>query len=120
MIERYKDSRGVDSYKGVKPSTPFDSLDFVKLKDQPWSVMQWALHTNIGTLTVVDRMTGFGCRDVESGYRDMDNNFYLAMGGFDVRVCGAKTMQDAIDWVKVNNSWGDVLGSYVDKVAEEL
>ncbi len=100
MIERYKDPRGVNRYKGVKPSTPFDSLDFVKLKDQPPSLAQWALHTNIGTLTVVDRMAGFGWWEPESGYRDMDKNFYLAMGGFDVRVCGAKTMQDAIDWVK--------------------
>ena len=46
---------------------------------------QFALHTNLGSLTVLDRMTGFGWRDIETGYRDQDGKFWLASGGFDVR-----------------------------------
>ena len=61
---------------------------------------QWALHTNLGSLTVLDRMTGFGWRDTETGYRDPDGKFWLASGMRDVRRSKAVTTQDAIDWVK--------------------
>lgn len=63
---------------------------------------QFAFHTNIGSLTVLDRMTGFGWRDTETGFRDTEGNFWLASGGFDVRLSGAKTISEAIQWVKSN------------------
>lgn len=70
---------------------------------------QWALHTNLGSLTVLDRMTGFGWRDVETGYRDQNGNFWLASGNYDVRYSGAKNLGDAIKWVKdrANNCVGE-------------
>ncbi len=38
-----------------------------------------------GRITVVDRMTGFGWRDVETGYRCPSGQFWLASGGYDIR-----------------------------------
>lgn len=70
---------------------------------------QWALHTDVGSLTVLDRMTGFGWRDVETGYRDTEGKFWLASGNCDVRDSGAKTLGEAIQWVKslANNCVGE-------------
>jgi len=59
---------------------------------------------NGGTLTVLDRMTGWGdgIRDIESGYKDKDDKFWLASGNFDIRQCGEITIAQAIDLVKRN------------------
>ena len=38
-----------------------------------------------GRITVVDRMTGFGWRDVETGYLCPSGQFWLACGGVDIR-----------------------------------
>lgn len=38
-----------------------------------------------GRISVVDRMTGFGWRDVETGYRCPSGQFWLASGGYDIR-----------------------------------
>ena len=40
---------------------------------------------NSGRVTVLDRMTGFGYRDIETGYRSPCGGFWLASGGYDVR-----------------------------------
>lgn len=61
---------------------------------------QMAFHSNLGSITVLDRMTGFGHRDTETGYRDTEGNFWLASCGRDVRESGAKTVGEAIQWVK--------------------
>ena len=61
---------------------------------------QIALHTNLGSLTVLDRLTGFGWRDVETGYRDTNGEFWLASGNQDVMMSGVKTIGEAIKWVK--------------------
>jgi hypothetical protein len=62
---------------------------------------QWALHTSLGSLTVVARMTGYGWHDIESGFRSPDKKFWLASGYRDVRrSSGAKTLGEAIEWVK--------------------
>lgn len=70
---------------------------------------QWALHTDIGSLTVLDRVTGFGHRDTETGYRAKDGRFWLASGYYDVRESGASTIGEAIQWVKdrANNCVGE-------------
>lgn len=41
---------------------------------------QWACHTPVGSITVLDRMTGFGHRDIESGYRDTSGRLWIASG----------------------------------------
>jgi hypothetical protein len=62
-----------------------------------------AFHCNLGSLTVVDRMTGFGFRDVESGYRDPAGAFWLASGGYNVmKECEGKSIAGAIHWIKEN------------------
>ena len=92
---------GKQVYTGAGEMTPFDINQFHVVKDQYDDDHQWALHaTNIGNLTVLDRMTGFGHRDVETGYMDMNGEFWLASGGYDVRCSGAETLGEAIKWVK--------------------
>ena len=76
----------------------FYSVDMSRCEDDE----QWALHTDLGSLTVLDRMTGFGWRDTESGYRAKDGKFWLASGGYDVRESCAETLGAAIEWVKQN------------------
>jgi len=58
------------------------------------------LNTCAGSITVMDRMTGYGYRDIESGYRDLDGKFWLASGCVDVRESGAATVYEAIAYIK--------------------
>ena len=102
MIEKYTNERGKVCYRGVTPETPFVDLEFYNVPEQFESNVRYALFTNLGNLTVLDRMTGFGYRDTETGYRDMEGNFWLASGMQDVRKSDATTMQEAINWVKKN------------------
>jgi hypothetical protein len=107
VMEKYISEFGKECYRGVTVDTDFDSLEFhdVKMSEfMPVDDQQWALHTDIGSLTVVDRMTGFGHRDVETGFRAIDGTFWLASGGFNVMEFDAKTIGDAIEWVKKNSN----------------
>jgi hypothetical protein len=61
---------------------------------------QWAFHSNLGSITVVDRMTGFGYRDEETGFRDNENYFWLASGHINVLYSNCKTVGEAIEWIK--------------------
>jgi len=90
---------GQEYYENVSMTTPFKDLKFheVQMVSPDYQV---ALHTNLGTLTVLDRLTGFGYRDIETGYRSPDGKFWLASGGYDVRKSGAETFFEAISWVK--------------------
>ena len=93
---------GKPIFQGVSPDTPLSELEWWEVPDMMESDRQWALHTNLGSLTVLDRMTGYGngIRDIETGYRDPDGKFWLASCGCDVRRSGAETIREAIDWVK--------------------
>jgi hypothetical protein len=103
-MQKYINDSGKEAYSGVTVETPFSKELFHRVRmpehDGLYSDNQWALHTNLGSLTVLDRMTGFGYRDVETGYRDMAGKFWLASGDFDVRYSGALTLGEAIQWVK--------------------
>jgi hypothetical protein len=57
---------------------------------------------DVGRITVLDRMTGFGFRDIESGYKDKDGKFWLASGHFDVRAIHDLTVAQAIELIKRN------------------
>lgn len=91
--------------------------DVESVKDLEWSKdesdLEDTLHTSWvrgeGRLTVLDRMTGFGYRDIETGFCDIEGKFWLASGGFDIRDHPDKTPQEAIAWVKThaNNCTGD-------------
>jgi hypothetical protein len=102
-VEKYINEFNKECYRGVDNESSFYNELFHKPKYQGIDEDEhFALHTNIGSLTVIDRMTGFGWRDIESGYRDVDGNFWLASGNYDVRSCGLNTIIDAINWVKQN------------------
>ena len=52
----------------------FSAELFHKSEHQFETDVALALHTNLGSLTVVDRMTGYGrgIRDTESGFRNVE------------------------------------------------
>lgn len=95
--------RGQEIWTDVELSSPF-SADLFYEVDMSWQTFQedtqWALHTNLGSLTVLVRRTGYGWLDTESGYRSPEGKFWLASGGMDVRESNCKTIGGAIDWVK--------------------
>ena len=70
--------------------------------------------TNYGVglhrITVLDRMTGFGHRDVETGYRSNDGRFWLASGYFDIRDFDNLTINEAITKIKANAN--NCIGEY--------
>lgn len=102
-MNKTTNEHGNQVWVGVQENTPFDTSMFHEVDMTPIDEdQQWALHTNLGSLTVLDRMTGFGFRDIETGFRDNDGEFWLASGNFDVRHSGAKTIGDAIEWIKRN------------------
>jgi hypothetical protein len=99
-IEKYINEYGKECHRGVTEETPFSAEYFHMPEYQFEGDESFAFHSELGSLTVIDRMTGFGWRDIESGYRDKDGNFWLASGGYDVRISGCKTVGDAAEWVK--------------------
>ena len=65
--------------------------------------IQFAFHCNLGSITVLDRMTGFSFgRDTETGYRDPDGKFWIASGMFDIRAHMPMTFADAVKLIKQN------------------
>lgn len=67
---------------------------------------QWAHHGEFGSLTVLDRMTGFtdgyggGVRDTETGFRSPKGGFWLYSGRFDIREFPELTIDQAIEKIK--------------------
>lgn len=79
----------------------------MKIKDlqfenvsMPENDKQVAHYGDFGTITVINRMTGFGFRDTETGFRDTDGRFWLAAGGLDIRDFGGLDIGDAINKIK--------------------
>ena len=62
----------------------------------------YAYNFNGQRISVVDRLTGFGWRDVETGYRDEGGSFWLASGGFDIRDYPELSREEAILKIKQN------------------
>lgn len=109
-MEKYTNEYGKECWKDATLETPFTADIFHDVEHKP-SIFdesdydreyQVAFHSNLGSLTVLDRRTGFGWRDTETGYRCPDGKFWLASGMFDVRKSEAKTIGEAIEWVKKN------------------
>lgn len=110
-MEKYVNEWGKTIYTGVEESTPFDFDLFTEVDMSKQNShcsydyerdYQRAFHSNLGSLTVLDRMTGFGWRDVESGFRDKDGKLWIASGGKDIRYAEVKTFGEAIEWIKEN------------------
>ena len=103
-MEQYTNEHGRTCYRGVTEDSPF-SRDLFYDVDMSYSLdndTQVAFHSELGSITVLDRMTGFsgGIRDIETGYRDEKKRFWLASGSCDVRNSGATTVGEAIEWIK--------------------
>lgn len=98
MQEQLHES-GQKYFTGANLDTPFDPAQF-QVVPCPNGNTQWALRTDIGRLSVMDRMTGFGYRDFETGFMDTSGTFWLAQGQLDVRRSGVATLGEAIAWVK--------------------
>lgn len=108
-MKQYINEYGKPCWEDVSTMDAFSEKLFyeVDMGEQPYTHYaerdyQWAFHSNLGSITILDRMTGFGWRDVETGFRDKEGKFWLASGDRDVRYSGAKTIGDAIYWVLVN------------------
>jgi hypothetical protein len=99
-MEKYINKYGKEVYRGVSLDTDFDVNCFHKVNEVYDDDSQIALHTNIGSITVLTRMTGFGYVDTETGFRDIDGRFWLASGMCDVTKSGVKTIGEAIEWIK--------------------
>ena len=79
-------------------------LEFTETKPSLDDVL-YTTRTELGRITVLDRLTGWGecsTRDIETGYRDTDNKFWLASGDFDIRRYGDLSISEAIDKIKQN------------------
>lgn len=90
-------------WSGVKESDQFNTELFYPVEMHERSPdTQIAFHSNLGTITVLDRETGYGggMRDVETGYRDKEGNFWLASCDCDVTKSDVKTFGEAIEWIK--------------------
>lgn len=102
---RYINRRGKEVWSHTLGSDLLTPSMFYEV-DMSWSDSdkQWAFHTKQFSITVVDRMTGYGNgqRDIETGFRDKFRQFWLASGGFDIREYLPMTINDAIAAIKRN------------------
>lgn len=83
----------------------------MKIKNIEWSVDDYCdgdsslntFHSDDGNrITVVDRLTGFGWRAIETGLLDKDGEFWLASGNFDIRMFPELEISEAIKKIKEN------------------
>lgn len=83
----------------------------MQIKDIEWNSetycegdILFSYHFNGQRITVLDRLTGYGynVRDIETGYRDEEGNFWLASGGFDIRDYPELSREEAILKIKQN------------------
>jgi hypothetical protein len=76
-------------------------------------IMKTQYGVKLVNISILDRMTGFGHRDVETGFRDVDNAFWLASGEFDIRWFPDLTVKDAI--AKIKHESNNCRGGYTRK-----
>lgn len=105
-MEMYINEHGKQCYKDVTVDDKFCGTLFHIPDWQPQGKGEFSLafHSNLGSLTVLRRKTGYtgSPLDTESGFRSVDGKFWLASGSMDVNASGAKTVGEAIEWVKAN------------------
>lgn len=101
-MERYINEWSKECFRDVLPEDTFDVSLFHVVSNIIDDDYQLALHTNLGSITILDRMTGFGYRDIETGYRSPEGKFWLASGMCDVRDSGSETFGEAINWIMAN------------------
>ena len=87
---------------GVTVATEFNTNRFYPVTEYVFEdEVQVAIHCDLGNITVLNRMTGYGWREMETGFRAPDGKFWLA-SGFDVRDMNCSTFGEAITCIKEN------------------
>ena len=78
-------------------------LEFIE-KQQGEDNILYFVYTDLGRITVLDRMTGWGngTRDTETGYTDTEGAFWLASCMFDIRDYPELEVSEAIAKIKEN------------------
>ena len=92
-------------WRDVKEDSEFSENLFYDVDMSSDEDTQKAFHSNeFGSITILDRMTGFGygIRDVETGYRDLNGEFWLASCNFNILKQDVKTVGQAIKLIKEN------------------
>lgn len=103
MSARIISNQGKAHWEGITDGTLITGAHFEQVESpRPENNQQVAFHTNLGSLTVLRRLTGFGWWDTETGFRDPHGNFWLASGGMDVRRIAPASFGAMVEWVKDN------------------
>ena len=103
MATKIISEQGRAYWEGVTDSTCITDTHFEPVESPcPEDNQQVAFHSDLGSLTVLRRMTGFGWWDTETGFRDTHGNFWLASGNMDVRSIAPVSFATMVDWVKAN------------------
>jgi len=79
-------------------------LTFTATKSGSYGNTLYGCNINNLRFTILDIMTGFGYRDVETGFRDTNGDFWLARGGFDIRCFPELELWEAIELIKRNST----------------
>jgi hypothetical protein len=77
-------------------------LDFKKTIQGGGEDTLFGCNTDLGRISVLDRMTGWGngIRGIETGYSDKNGKFWLASCGFDIREYPDLDLPQAIEKIK--------------------
>ena len=75
-------------------------LDFKKEIRMDGEDIYYFVYTDFGRISVLDRLTGFGWRDIETGFKDLNGKFWLASGNFDIRRYPEMEIPEAIELIK--------------------
>ena len=103
-----KNEHGKEVWTGASLDTQltkenFHKVDMVAICEFREPDVQMAFHCELGSITVLDRMTGFSFgRDTETGYRDANGKFWLASGMFNIIDHLPMSIGDAINLIKDN------------------
>ena len=101
-MEKTINEFGKEVWSGISCSDKVTKDMFHEIIRNDGGDVTQALHTNLGSITILDRMTGYGYREVETGYRDKEGKFWLASGNFDIMTYGFNNIGDMISAIKSN------------------
>lgn len=59
-----------------------------------------AFHFDLGRITVLDRMTGFGYRETETAFTPKSSALFYLAQGFDIREYPEMSLVDAVELIK--------------------
>lgn len=71
---KHTNGSGKQWFTEVEP-TDILAEDLFQVVEDTYEDYQVAFHCNLGSITVLDRLTGFGWRDAETGYRSPTEDF---------------------------------------------